>query len=333
MSIELQTKPFFSILVPVYNGEKYLEKCLESVLDQKFQDFEIIVCDDGSSDNTSNILDNYSKKEPRLRFFSHKENISLFVSRKDLIREAKGEYVAFVDVDDTIKKDFLKSAKKYLDRQKVDILAYQAYRPCLGWGKKLFSGREIFNFFCNYLSDFMPVWSKVYRKSFIIENLPADVDLFYGEDLLFNLNFFYHAESFLYVKKILYNHSIGTGDSQKKFFQKESFEKINKESHLLAQAISDFLKERNVASNYVDIIQHCVSDQFFLFPLVNFEKVNGITKHQILATIFDGRTNEEVASIFCDTKFLTSSTPLREGIFIFIFYIKSLIRRYKGRLL
>lgn len=89
----------FSILIPVYNVEKYLSTCLDSVLNQTFRDFEVICVNDGSTDNSLKILEEYSKKDKRIKIFS-KSNCGLLWARRDGIKLASGEYVLFLDSDD-----------------------------------------------------------------------------------------------------------------------------------------------------------------------------------------------------------------------------------------
>ena len=92
-------KPFFSIIIPVYNVEKYLEECVNSVLSQSFDDYEIILIDDGSKDNSGKICDNYKQNSDKI-IVIHQENGGLSVARNTGIKEAKGIYLCFIDSDD-----------------------------------------------------------------------------------------------------------------------------------------------------------------------------------------------------------------------------------------
>ena len=99
----------FSVLIPVYNTEKYIEECLQSVLNQTYQDFEIILVDDGSTDSSGVICDNYQKDYPEKIKVKHKENQGQLASRCVAIKEAKGDYCIFVDSDDSIKNNLLEN--------------------------------------------------------------------------------------------------------------------------------------------------------------------------------------------------------------------------------
>ena len=92
----------FSILIPVYNVERYLEQCLESVINQTFGDYEVIIVDDGSTDNSSYICDSFAEKYPEKIYVIHKENQGLISARRIAIDKAQGEFCIFVDSDDFI---------------------------------------------------------------------------------------------------------------------------------------------------------------------------------------------------------------------------------------
>ena len=87
----------FSVLIPVYNVEGYLEKCLDSIINQNFDDYEIIIVDDGSTDQSGVLCDTYRKRYPNKITVIHKKNEGLMLARRDAIRMAKGEYFIFVD--------------------------------------------------------------------------------------------------------------------------------------------------------------------------------------------------------------------------------------------
>lgn len=102
-----------SVIVPVYNTEKYLEKCINSILAQTFSDFELLLVDDGSTDASGSIIDEYAKNDSRIRVF-HKENGGSSSARNLAIKEAKGMYLSFIDSDDYVEPDFLAALTKPL---------------------------------------------------------------------------------------------------------------------------------------------------------------------------------------------------------------------------
>lgn len=117
----------FSIIVPVYNVEKYLPRCLDSILKQDFDDYEIIAVDDESPDNSIDILQKYQKKSEKLTIVRQK-NKGLGGARNTGIKKAKGEYLIFLDSDDYIASNMLKSLNEYLEKDALDILAFDCER-------------------------------------------------------------------------------------------------------------------------------------------------------------------------------------------------------------
>lgn len=97
-----------SIIVPVYNIEKYLQRCIESILAQKFVDFELLLIDDGSKDKSGDICDNFALKDKRIKVF-HKENGGVSSARNLGIAKAQGEWITFIDSDDWVSEDYLSS--------------------------------------------------------------------------------------------------------------------------------------------------------------------------------------------------------------------------------
>ena len=129
--------PFFSVIVPVYNVEKYLPECIESVLNQSFGDFELILVDDGTKDNSGVICDEYAQKDARVKVI-HQDNAGQAVARNTGTDIAQGEYIIYLDSDDYIcDSDFLsKLAEKTKNRLFGDLL------PCLTDSKQSTSAKR-----------------------------------------------------------------------------------------------------------------------------------------------------------------------------------------------
>lgn len=115
-----------SVIIPVYNVEKYLEECIESVIKQTYKNLEIILVDDGSKDNSGYICDEYKKKDERIKVI-HKPNGGLSDARNVGIDIAKGEYIAFLDSDDYIEEDMYEILVKNIEKANADISICQVY--------------------------------------------------------------------------------------------------------------------------------------------------------------------------------------------------------------
>ena len=112
-----------SIVVPLYNVENYLSRCIDSILCQKCSDFELLLVDDGSQDRSGQICDEYALKDNRIRVY-HKKNGGVSSARNLGLEKANGEWICFVDADDYVKPDFLSSIQQYLEDD-IDLMHWE----------------------------------------------------------------------------------------------------------------------------------------------------------------------------------------------------------------
>lgn len=117
--------PKISVIIPVYNTEKYLRKCLDSVVNQTYQDLEIIIVNDGSTDNSEMIINEYKGKYPEKIKYFKKENTGIADTRNFAIELVMGEYFLFVDSDDYLEKNLCEILIKYVNKDKTDIIKYK----------------------------------------------------------------------------------------------------------------------------------------------------------------------------------------------------------------
>lgn len=190
-----------SIIIPVFNNQKHLKRCLDSVLVQTYKNIEVILIDDGSTDNSGEICDDYASKDKRIKVF-HTINQGVSIARNLGLDNATGEYIMFVDSDDWIEKNTLECVYNNLKKYSYDCLLFgfiieknksrnnvmiSKQDVCYNNRSEIISvlPELILNEYIN------PLWNKVYKKS-IIENmnLRFDKTIHLGEDLLFNFNYF-----------------------------------------------------------------------------------------------------------------------------------------------
>jgi len=143
--------PSISVIIPVYNVEKYLEKCILSVMNQSFRDLEIILVDDGSSDSSGDICDNYAKKDTRIKVI-HKENGGLSDARNTGTSQATGKYLIYIDSDDYIDTDMLKILYEDITKNDVDMAVCGIYDVYEGVKRSQCSEKE--QFVCSYIEAF-----------------------------------------------------------------------------------------------------------------------------------------------------------------------------------
>ena len=134
----------YSFIVPVYNTEKYLNKCLDSILNQTYKNFEVIIINDGSPDNSINIIKDYQARYNNIIVIDE-ENGGLSVARNNGIKAATGNYLIFVDSDDYVELDLLENIEKEIED--VDVLRYQVIMESDDGTKKIIMQRR---WFCNY---------------------------------------------------------------------------------------------------------------------------------------------------------------------------------------
>lgn len=171
-----------SVIVPVYNAEKYIKECLESLINQSLQDIEIICIDDNSSDNSLLILNEYEHQDGRIKVIRNKKNIGAAESRNIGLFNAKGKYIQFVDADDYIEKTALEELFSIAEMKNADMcyLGMQfdvskntdlsmLQSSIAGEYQGVFKGTDLINIFTENKEFFLYLWSVFYKNSFLKE--------------------------------------------------------------------------------------------------------------------------------------------------------------------
>ena len=195
----MNVKPLVSVVVPIYNAEKYLYSCIESILSQINVDIELLLIDDGSLDNSGNICDEYAIKDDRIKVF-HQINGGEISARSTGIRNAVGEYIYFVDADDMILPDTLSTMLSFM-ASNTDIVIFESDRDCV-YSVSEYAGALLqFNHWT--------VWGKLFRRKLFDEYVMAISGYFkVGEDFLTNLKILKNVEGQIICKpykKYIYN--------------------------------------------------------------------------------------------------------------------------------
>lgn len=205
--------PEISVIVPVYNTAKYLRRCVDSILAQTFTDFELLLINDGSKDNSGTICDEYTEKDSRVRVF-HKPNGGVSSARNVGLDNAKGEWIYFIDSDDIIIPDALET---FLSAAVNTDLVISEYQYIFSNGKKYFglvSGDGYFegDQMIKKVSDihwmyWATLCNKIYRRPIIEEShLLFDEKISYNEDMIFNFEYLTHISSFRTIKEVTYSY-------------------------------------------------------------------------------------------------------------------------------
>ncbi len=251
-----------SVIVPVYKVEKYLEKCIESILAQTYKDFELILVDDGSPDNSGAICDEYAKKDSRIKVI-HKENGGASSARNTGIEVAQGEFINFIDSDDIIPVDSLAKLINLQKKNNADLV-------CCGYELQHLNNKiEKFVFFdkfvnfcamdnddCNiFLSPlFHGPCFKLFRNNILKENsVVFDETVFYGEDTIFVYEYLSKCNSVQCGNEVVYNY-LKNDQSTTNRGHKNIGEYMTK----CARVQIDFFDKLNVSSIQLAYCKTCV---------------------------------------------------------------------------
>lgn len=199
-----------SVIIPVYNVKPYLEKCVESIVDQTYHNLQIILVDDGSTDGSQTICDELAQKDSRIVVI-HKENGGLSTARNVGMDRAKGDYIAFVDSDDWLERNMYEVLINQLEAHDADLVACSFYE-CKGDEKKAVGDSKnisVFNteeIFINKNQLRFLVWNKVFRRSFVekLRFVPGQV----YEDFHFCRQVFLKTKKLIYLDVPFYDYRI-----------------------------------------------------------------------------------------------------------------------------
>lgn len=218
--------PIVSVIIPCYNGAAYLKQCLDSIINQTLEEIEIICVDDGSTDDTLNILNEYKSKDSRLQVVTQK-NAGAGAARNNGLRIATGKYLSFLDSDDFFEPDMLEEAYNSAEKYESDFVAFNSDQYHMDTNRLVheswvlrtqdippympFSYRQLTgNIFLTFVGW---AWDKLYRREFVLEN-----NLYFQEqrttnDLLFVFSALIVAKKISIVDKILVHQRRGSSTS------------------------------------------------------------------------------------------------------------------------
>lgn len=202
-----EMKPKVSVIVPIYNGERYLHRCINSIINQSLKEIEIILVDDESSDNCPSLCEEYAEKDERI-IVIHKKNEGVGYARNSGLNIARGEYVGFVDFDDYVSSDMFEKLYTSAQKNNADIVFCDYYedngkkiKPVMDTGEKVIKGEKAVNNYLlemvgevpSYHKDFkhlMTVWHGIYSKKIINENNIrfCSERKYISEDIMFHID-------------------------------------------------------------------------------------------------------------------------------------------------
>lgn len=229
-----------SVIVPVYNSEKYLKKCIDSILNQSLKDIEIILVNDGSTDGSREILEKYYEIDNRITIINI-ENSGPAKARNIGIKIAKGKYLSFIDSDDYIEGTFLEELYNVADNDKVQMImtnykdinmfdgtsfmTYHELESGVVFNKERIKKEIITKFTKSKNYGFFSMCNKLYLREFVLNlGFLIDETRDHGEDWLFNMNVFLRLDSFIALEKPLYFYTHTNRDSLMNKYRENQFE-------------------------------------------------------------------------------------------------------------
>lgn len=293
------TNPLVSIIVPVYNVEQHITKCIESLLSQDYFNYEVILINDGSTDSSGEICNAYQAKSDKIRVF-HLNNSGVSNARNYGIEQSKGDFIQFVDSDDYVDKTYISSMINITKDNKVDLVIS-------GIQQMKLAGNEITllkQMKCNknglymkpelkhIMSDLIDTsyinycYAKLISKSVLYENnIRFDKNISLGEDTLFVLNVLKHSNCTYILSEAKYFYLIHSNNTLTYKFRNDKFDILNN----LSKKLKDFCIQEGFYTNavrdtldrrYVELIRFCIDENFIprddsnLFNrLINMSKV------------------------------------------------------------
>lgn len=269
-----------SIIVPVYNAERYLKRCLDSIVEQTYNKIEILLINDGSNDNSGEICDCYKESDDRIKVI-HTVNQGVSTARNIGIENARGKYICFVDSDDYIEKEYVEALYKKIVKWDAE-LSICNLRSVIGkTTNEVTVDCEVINFDNMSAEFFLEInkkyllyapFNKMYQSSIIKnEKIRYSKDICYGEDLLFNLTYLMYINRITFVNETKYNYIVDNTGSLSQRYRKDRYQNgkklfealysFFKNKHFLTKANEKYLYERLFDDAYNAICETCINNE------------------------------------------------------------------------
>lgn len=204
-----------SVILPIYNVEKFLKQSVESVLNQTYKNLEIILVDDGTKDSSDKMCDEYAKKDSRIKVI-HKENGGLSTARNAGLDIATGKYVMFLDADDFFEPNSCEVLYNEIEKRQADYVVgnyIHVTHDGIKWENPLFDPNLYDNFklsITDYQKSFFVmnsvVWNKIFRRDFIEQNKLRFIPKALAEDAIFSTYCYVHTDNAYFINDVVYNY-------------------------------------------------------------------------------------------------------------------------------
>ena len=250
-----------SIIVPVYNAEKFLKRCVESIIAQSYKNIEIILVNDGSEDKSRELCDEFARKDCRIKVV-HKKNEGVSSARNEGINQSKGKYISFVDADDWIERDFLFEMYNKLKQYNVNYVTcgynrvYENHNDIINndLTEELISANDYIIKILNVQNGYGFVHMKLISKD-AIEDIRFDTNISVGEDAFFNIKLCKKIDKFLIYNKPLYNYYFNPNSAVRNY-DKNYCNKYLNSMNVMNDYITNNYSENKVIKNLYNYIAY-----------------------------------------------------------------------------
>ena len=310
-----------SIIIPVWGVEKYITKCLDSLVSQTLKDIEIIVVNDGSPDNCQKIIDKYVKKYPHIVKSVIKENGGQGSARNMGIKMAKSKYIGFVDSDDFVELDMYEKMYNKAEKESLDIVICGNFNVSEDYSYKK---EDIFvdKFATDLENAFfgkMAVWNKIYKKDIFLKNNILFKEKVWYEDFAFTIKAIINSSKIGFINEPLYDYLIRPGSTMN-----NSNVERNLEILLAFNDVLDYLNE-NEKEKYMEMLEFLAIDHIYISTIVRIIRADADfnIKKQVINKLLDYMNNK--FPNFNKNKYIKTLTKNRKIIYYLLKY-----RRFKA---
>lgn len=283
-------KPEISIIIPIHNVEKYLNRCLGSIEKQTFKDFEVIMVDSGSADRSAEIAESFAKRDKRFKLF-RQENLGTSKTRNFAMEQAVGEYISFMDSDDYVSYGFLAVLYSAIKRTNADIAmcGFNIHFEHNGHNKPMkslkagvYSREEAFGYLLRDKEIRFYVWNKLWRADVIKENEIEFRDMYY-EDILFCTRVFSKINKLVAVDKKAYYYSRRTRTP----LETSMTDKRIQDYIYTVEFLRKFLEENSLYEKYKDCFKLHADRVYLSVPILNIQSSRSSGKKGCVKRIVD----------------------------------------------
>lgn len=275
--MEKNTQPLISIIIPAYNCEKYIEKCIDSILQQTYQNFELIIINDGSKDNTLKKISKYNY-EARITIINI-ENKGVSNARNLGIENSKGDYICFIDSDDWVEKEYIETFIKNITDEKELIIQNIIQNGKIKYQYKtksidIFTDTEILFNEYNPFANGAP-YSKIFNANIIkSEGILFNPKLSYGEDLVFFISYIKYIKNIKYLSDSNYHYIYNSNSLSTKKHSFENYLELLNEAKSFKTFIKAGKNGNKIINRYLWDYSECAIDSLYHFKLVKKDRIN-----------------------------------------------------------